>query len=262
MNLVDVIIPFTIALFVIAVGVVFLYQNFQKNLVQLELEKAELRSKQQDELLRNSIMVQEEERKRIAGDLHDEIGAVISIVKMNLILMRQTQESSLAVAPPISGIQNLINLSDTAITSVRSISHQLMPPQLEAFGLIRTIESVVDNINQSGGIRVDFRLKSDWPVIKWPVALGIYRIIMELINNTVKHAQASHILLEFDCLNGGLMINFEDDGTGFPETAETQKGSGLGMGSMEARARAMNGQLTYSNGIDKGIIAILTIPHN
>jgi len=128
-NLVDIIIPFTVVLFIIATGVVLLHQNFQKNLVELELEKAELKSIQQNELLQNSIMVQEEERKRIAGDLHDEIGAVVSIIKMNLMLMRQKQQGTPTDNHDVKDIQNLIKLSGTAISSVRHISHQLMPPK-------------------------------------------------------------------------------------------------------------------------------------
>jgi signal transduction histidine kinase len=257
-NIVDIIVPFTVALFIIAVGVVLLYQNFQRNLIELDLEKAELKSAQQDELLRNSIMVQEEERKRIASDLHDEIGAVISIIKMNLILMSQKQESTMLETSSAKGLQNLISLSDTAIASVRSISHQLMPPQLEAFGLVKTIESVVDNINQSGEIEIYFTVKCEWPLIEWPVALGIYRIIMELINNTIKHAGARHVNLEFDCLSDTLTVNFEDDGQGFPDTESAQRG--LGIISMEARAKAMNGQFEYCNGPIKGIKATLTMP--
>lgn len=260
MSSIDAIIPFTIILFIIAFGVVFLYVNFQKNLIEVELEKAELKSAQQDELLRNSIMVQEEERKRIAGDLHDEIGAVISIIKMNLMLMRQKQEGAQADNNAVASIRNLINLSETAISSVRNISHQLMPPQLEAFGLVKTIESVTGQINQSGEIKVSFNVKHDWPVISWPVALGIYRILMELINNTLKHAKAANIFLEFDYLNGSLTVNFEDDGIGFPETVQTQ--SGLGLTSMEARARALNGRFEYGNGLERGITATITIPHN
>ncbi|WP_448700659.1 sensor histidine kinase [Mucilaginibacter sp. AW1-3] len=258
MNSVDAIIPFTIILFIIALGVIFLYVNFQKNLIEVELEKAELKSIQQDELLRNSIMIQEEERKRIAGDLHDEIGAVISIIKMNLMLMRQKQGAVQTNSATAEGIQNLINLSETAISSVRNISHQLMPPQLEAFGLIKTVESVIDHINQSGEITVNFIVKCEWPVIEWPVALGIYRILMELINNTIKHAKAGNIFLEFDYLSGDLIINFEDDGLGFPEAIPNQ--SGLGLTSMEARARALNGRFEYGNGDERGTKATITIP--
>ncbi|TFF37482.1 sensor histidine kinase [Mucilaginibacter psychrotolerans] len=258
MNLVDVIIPFTVVLFTISVGVVLLYQNFQKNLMALELEKAAIEAKQRDKLLQNSIMVQEEERKRIAQDLHDELGAVISIMKMNLTLIRQKQyDAGINDEVTSRNVQNLIDLSESAMASVRNISHQLMPPQLETFGLVKSIESFIWQINQSGNIKVLFTHEAEWPVIKWPVALGIYRIIIELINNTIKHAQAHNIFLEFNYLDENLIINFKDDGIGFPDTLEA--GQGLGLISMDARARAMNGRFSYSNGPDSGIIAKLSV---
>jgi signal transduction histidine kinase len=258
MNGIEMIVPFTIILFIIAFGVILLYTNFQKNLIALELEQAQLKSLQQDELLRNSILVQEQERKRIAGDLHDEIGAVVSILKMNLILMRQKHEQTSKDIQQVKDIQNLINLANTAISSVRNISHQLTPPQLEAFGLVKTIESVISNINQSGNLRVDFSVKCEWPIIEWPIALGIYRIIMELINNTIKHANANYILLAFACTNQNLVVTFEDDGNGFSDTSPLN--AGLGLISMESRAKALNGQFAYQNGKENGISAILHIP--
>lgn len=260
MNLVDIIIPFTVTLFIVAAGVVLLYQNFQKNLMALELEKAAIEVKQRDELLQNSIMVQEEERKRIAQDLHDDLGAVISIIRMNLVLISQKQGAEVGGGAPAVNIQNLVNLSETAMASLRNISHQLMPPQLEAFGLVKSIESVVGQINQSGDIKVHFALKSDWPVIKWTVALGVYRIVMELINNTIKHAHARNIFLELSCLNKNLVVNFNDDGTGLPDISAIDRG--LGLTSMEARARAMNGRFDFHNGAEKGVAAILTIPYD
>jgi signal transduction histidine kinase len=259
MNLIDIIIPFTVTLFIVAVGVVFLYQNFQKNLMALELEKVAIEAKRRDELLNNSIMVQEEERKRIAQDLHDDLGAVISILRMNLKLMSQKQDTVDMNGAPIGSIQNMISLSETAMASLRNISHQLMPPQLEAFGIVKSIESVVGQINQSGVIMVHFVLKCEWPFIKWPVALGIYRIIMELTNNTIKHAHAHNIFLEFNYLNSYLIINFNDDGIGFPDILNIERG--LGLTSMEARARAMNGRFDCHNGPEGGVEAILTIPY-
>jgi len=126
--------------------------------------------------------------------------------------------------------------------------------------LVQTIESVIDHVHQSGKLRINFIVKCEWPEIQWPVTLGIYRIIMELINNTIKHAQADNISLAFDCLNGALVINFEDDGLGFPEGTHPQ--SGLGLISMEARARALNGQFECSNGVERGIKATIIIPDN
>lgn len=258
MNLTDIIIPFTIALFVIAFGVVLLYQNFQKTLVELELEKTAIEAKQQNELLQNSIIVEEQERKRIARDLHDDLGAIISIINMNLKLMRQKQWPVGNDTQYTERIDNLTNLSAKAIDSIRSISHQLMPAQLELFGLIKTVVSVIKHVNQSEELKAELLIKCEWPVIKWEVALGVYRIIMELINNTIKHANAKYMLLTFECENENLVVHFEDDGIGFPDLKETI--AGLGLKNIEARAKVMHGQFKFGNGSETGIKACVTIP--
>ncbi|WP_342647905.1 histidine kinase [Mucilaginibacter sp. CSA2-8R] len=258
MALTDIIIPLTIILFAIAFGVVLLYQNFQRSLVKLELEKIAMEAKQQNELLQNSIMVEEQERKRIARDLHDDLGATISIINMNLKLIRQQQWLNENQSQYFLSIDNIIDLSTRAIDTIRSISHQLMPTQLELFGLMKTVVALIKDINQSGKIKAELIINHEWPDVKWEVALGAYRIIMELINNTIKHANASHILLSFARDKQSLLIHFEDDGIGFQNDEENK--AGLGLTNMEARAQGMHGHFTYGNGAEKGIKAIVSIP--
>jgi signal transduction histidine kinase len=260
MSLTDIIIPITFAFFVISFGVVLLYQNFQKNLVKLELEKTAIEAKQQNELLQNSIIVEEQERKRIARDLHDDLGAIISIVNMNLKLMRQKQSPAELDSDYTARIDNLINLSTKAIDSIRSISHQLMPAQLELFGLIKTVESVIKHLNQSEELTAELIIKCEWPVIKWEVALGAYRIIMELINNSIKHANANYMLFIFECEDKNLVIHFEDNGIGFPDSNKTI--TGLGLTNMAARAKVMNSHFECRNGSEAGVKATVTIPND
>jgi signal transduction histidine kinase len=254
----DIIIPLTIILVAIASGVVLLYLNFQRSLMKLELEKTAIEAKQQHELLQNSIIVEEQERKRIARDLHDDLGATISIINMNLKLIRQKQRLGENDSQYTVSIDNIIDLSTRAIDTIRSISHQLMPTQLELFGLMKTVMAVIRDVNQSGKLKAELMMNCEWPEIKWEVALGAYRIIMELINNTIKHANASYILLTFDCENQNLVIQYEDDGIGFPDLEKNP--AGLGLTNMEARAQGMHGQFKYGNGSERGIKATVTIP--
>jgi len=259
-SLIDVIIPLTIVLFIIAVGVVMLYTQFQRNLYRQELDKAALRSAQQEELLRNSIYVQEEERKRIASDLHDELGAVISIIRMNLVLMGQGLRKTETVAPEmVSAVEKLIDLSDSGISSVRNISHQLMPPQLESFGLVKTLESFIDTINVSGKVSICLAVEKEPPTLPWPFALGLYRIIMELINNTIKHSGAKNIKMRFDREDDKLLFYFQDDGKGLDMTDPVA--TGMGFKNMEARAAALNGSIGYGNNPgNTGFRALIKLP--
>lgn len=257
-SIAEVIIPFSIILFVIAAGVVLLYQNFQKNLYQHQLDKAAIEVLQKDELLGNAILIQEAERKRIASDLHDELGAVISIIKMHLSFVLQKEEKA-HNAELTENIHHLIGLSETAIHSVRNISHRLMPPQLEAFGLIKTLNTFADTINKTGNITLVMDIKTPLPELEWMVSLGLYRILMELINNTIKHAEATSIFIETEHLNDTLLLIYTDDGKGLP--ADTDISNGMGFKNIEARVQALKGQFTIAPfSAIKGFRANIEIP--
>jgi signal transduction histidine kinase len=265
-SLIGVIIPITLVVFIISIGVVLLYQHYQKNLYRQKLEQESLKGIHQQELLRNSLLVQEEERKRIASDLHDELGATLSILRMHLVQAAGKPE----ITQQIMAIGQLIELSNAALSSVRQISHQLMPPQLENFGLIKTLESVINGINSSQSVEINLSFSMHWPsMLAWPTSLGLYRVVMELLQNSLKHAHASTIWITFDCESDWLSCHYRDDGSGLPPELsrgsglppELSPGKGMGLKNMEARAIAMDGVFTYANGTNGGFTAVLKI-HN
>ncbi|TDX00903.1 sensor histidine kinase [Dinghuibacter silviterrae] len=247
-----VIVPFSIVLFIIAVGVVLLYQNFQKNLYQKELDNAAIKARQQEELLSNSIEVQEAERKRIAADMHDELGAVFSITRMNLLLLLKKEPSP----EKIEALQKLVGLSETGLQTVRTISHQLMPPQLEAFGLVKTLSSIAETMNKAGHIQISFEQKSPLPVLEWMTTLGLYRIIMEWIANTVKHAGATEICIELAVVKETLYVTYMDNGRGLGP-GDRQR-AGMGFKNIEARVNAMKGTCYIL--VAPGFKAVIEIP--
>ena len=144
-NFVDALVSMSGILFIIGLGVVFLNQHFRKNLTAQKLKQEALKSKHLVELHRSSLFVQEEERQRIAQDLHDELGSIISIMRMNLVMLEQC-----------SGVDtgDVRKLAETALASLRTISHRLMPPQLASFGLIPTLKAVIGPINQTGELSI------------------------------------------------------------------------------------------------------------
>ena len=243
-----ILIPFTIVLFIIALGVILLYQQYQKRLYMQKLDKEAMKSAHHQELLKHSIFIQEQERKTVAADLHDELGAALSIIRMNLVMIDEKTLPAKA---------NLVHLTETAIAATRNISHQLMPPQLQVFGLIRTLEPFINSINNADKIKIDFTA-APLPDLPWLISLGLYRIIMELINNSIKHAQASNIWLKLYCENGQLQCSFNDDGLGLP-SAQLMNG-GLGFRNIEARVSAMEGRFTYGNNAAAGFSASVQIP--
>lgn len=252
-NFLSILLPLLLVVFVIAIGVFLLNQHFQKNLIRQQLEQEELRNRHQKELLQSNIEVQESERKRIAKDLHDELGATLSIAKMHLMRLEEMHPSLDSKGISIGNVRNII---ETSIASVRQISHHLMPNQLETFGLIRSLEGMVDQINESKQVEIDLNTPENPAKLSWEKELGLYRIFMELIQNTLKHSKAKHVEISYKEKDGNVYVNYKDDGVGLPK--ETVHG--LGLKSMEARIKAVGGDLEFIKG--DGFSARLTLPLN
>ncbi len=250
-NFLSILLPLLLVVFVIAIGVFLLNQHFQKNLIRQQLEREALRSKHQKELLQSNIEVQESERKRIAKDLHDELGATLSIAKMHLMRLEQMHPSLESKGISIGNIRKII---ETSIASVRQISHHLMPNQLETFGLIRSLESMVDQINESKQVSIEIDVPAMTTKLSWDKELGLYRIFMELIQNTLKHSKAKAVNIKYKEENGKVVIDYKDDGVGLPK----EMVHGLGLKSMEARIKAIGGTIDLLKG--EGFAARLQLP--
>jgi signal transduction histidine kinase len=246
--------PFAAIIFIIAVGVVLLTQQFNKNLYRQKLKAEELKNLHQVELLRLSIQAQEEERKRIAHDMHDELGAVLSITKMHLQQLEEKAKDTMHELLP--ALQNIRSLTETSLASMRRISHELMPPQLETFGLVKTLEVVAKQVNNAGAINMHINTADTLSPLSWPADLGLYRICMELVNNTIKHAGAKNITVSFSQSQGDVICTYTDDGKGLTGDSGID---GLGFKSIEGRITSLKGSITYSK-IHKGFQAIIKIP--
>ena len=255
LNFLNTLLPLAGIIFIIGAGVVLLNQHFQKNLTAQKLKQEELKSQHQLMLLQSSIRAQEEERKRMAQDLHDELGAVLSIMRMHLVMLEQQSTSN--GESLTAGLQNARQLSETALASIRSISHQLMPPQLEAFGLVQTLESVIAQISRTGTIAIELTTTASLADLSWTVNLGLYRILMELINNTIRHAGAGAIKIMITRDDRFITCHYSDDGKGL---VSKDMHSGLGYKSMEGRVSSLNGTFEFGTAETGGFYAVVRVP--
>lgn len=255
LNFLATLLPLVGILFIIAMGVVLLMQQFRKNLYRQKLAQEELITSHQQELLRSSIQVQEDERKRIATDIHDELGATLSIARMHLMALETQSKNN--TQDNAAAFQNIRSLIETSMSSVRRISHELMPQKLQMFGLPETLQSIVKMVNSTNNIHILINCDDEVNDLSWPVKLGLYRISLELINNTIKHAGAKEICLDIHCKENQLTFYYTDDGIGLSANAET---SGLGQKSIEARAMSIGGTLKVGNKSSGGFYAQISIP--
>lgn len=252
---IETLLPFAGIVFLIAIGVVLLSQQFRKNLYRQQLQQEELKNKHQLELLRSSIQAQEEERKRIAQDIHDELGATLSITRMHLM---QAERLHGAESEHLrNDLQTIRSLTESSLENMRRISHELMPAQLEKFGLIKTLETVAEQLNSTGNIEIVLQTPPDLSDFDSEIQLALYRIFMELINNTLKHAQATQIIIELSLEEQFLKGSYTDNGVGIkPENI----GSGLGHKSMEGRMSSVGGVINIGNDDQGHFQAALSIP--
>ncbi|GCC51433.1 hypothetical protein SanaruYs_16580 [Chryseotalea sanaruensis] len=225
-------IPLIGVIIIISSGVIILNYNFRKNVHQRILEKEEMKSKHKDELLRWSIQIQEDERKRISNDMHDELGALLSISLMlcKKISVNQVYDSH--------HINNLIELLSSSLASTRRICYELLPPHLERYGLIAALESFRDQINSTNTIDFVLSYPTNFPRLPREIELGIFRIIAEQTTNTIKHAEGNVIRVSLCLESQFLTCYYSDNGKGLAEGLLTK---GLGLKSIETRTSSLGG---------------------
>jgi signal transduction histidine kinase len=236
--------------FILAASFIFFFIRYQRRItLQKEaMQKAELQHS--EALLHATLLSQEEERKRIGRDLHDDVGASLSNLKM---IMAQTIEvnKDKPVYKP---------LIDNIIITVRNISHSLSPPGLSLFGLESTLHELFDTFNMAGNIKLVFEndLGEKLNDFNEQTALSLYRVIQELLTNTVKHANAGQVLIKCFKENTSSIITYQDDGKGMDIAA---KKTGMGLQNIEARLGMIKARYEMP-AVAKGFFLKIIIPAN
>lgn len=201
------------------------------------------------------IIVLEKERTRIAADLHDELGPILSAAKFKLA----------EVEPPSEDEQILLGEAadhiDKIITRIREISNGLMPNTLLRKGPVFAIEEFIHVVTSSCSLRIEL-LTYNIPPLLQEQAINIYRILQEVIHNTIKHAQASLLKIQFFIRTNTLVIVCSDNGCGFNKYAVRKEKTGLGMHNMLLRAEMLGGKMFITSGLSKGTTIKFEIPLN
>jgi signal transduction histidine kinase len=198
---------------------------------------------------------QELERKRLAREIHDGIGPILSAVKMNLANIEDEVENlnhSLG-----DKFRKSYKMIDEAANDLRSISHNLLPKVLSDFGLVEALETLCEKVDTLKNVEVTFMNSGLVKRLDEIIELGLYRISQELINNSLKHAKAKKITLQLIKREKNLQLMYEDNGLGFNIKSVNQ---GIGLMNIENRAKALSGDLIIDSYPEKGMTATLEIP--
>jgi len=200
---------------------------------------------------------QEMERKRLAREIHDGIGPLLSTLKIKLAnLEGDIGEKSEEIKVKFVNSYDLI---DEAADDLRSISHNLLPKVLLDFGLIEALEALSDKIQTTKNVEITFIYTGTLQRFDQVLELGIYRVCQELINNTLKHAKAQKITLQLIKLEDMLHLIYEDDGLGFDPSDYPL---GLGIMNIENRVNALGGDVNIDSLPGKGMTTTIEVPFN
>lgn len=230
------------------------YKRKQK--LQKELLKNIQKANEIDQL-KAQVKGEETERKRLAIELHDGIGSQLWAIKLNVEhLQQQVPEGQNQ-----QSVGHIYHLLEDASNEVRKTAHNLLPDLLLQEGLSAALASFCNKINMNMAIDIDFLEYGAIPRMNEDVELTLYRMIQELIQNTIKHAKASHLIIQISCTNELLNITVEDDGIGLSELTESEKG--LGLEHIRKRVQILNGDFDIRSLKDKGTTVYLEfeLPH-
>jgi signal transduction histidine kinase len=228
--------------------VVFVYKS-RKKIFDKELEKKDLEIKFQKEILLATILTQEKERERIAQDLHDEISSKLNVVSLTLHSLKSASKSA---DEKIAVIDDVIKLNNNAIENSRKIAHNLLPPVLEKFGLNAAIDELVLDFEKTKSVTINYTSTVDFSTLHSDAQLNIFRIVQELVNNSIKHGKAAAIKLAFNKNGNNYICNYSDNGLGFAVNG-LQQNKGLGLRNIESRILFLNGKYEISSEKNKGI---------
>ncbi len=221
----------------LAIAIITFVIYYQKRILQEKVKQQAIEVDYQQKMIQATLNSQENERKRLAADLHDSIGAMLSAIKLGLSSVAKKEGISAEAILPTK------EMLDETINSVRSISRDLMPSTLEKFGLSMAVEEICQRYGSTSGIAIRFSENGTPLEINPDYRIMIFRIIQELINNSLKHAQATTIYAHLEW-EDTLTFFVADNGKGFDRSTTKE---GLGLFTIENRAHLIGGTVAYES---------------
>ncbi len=232
--------------------IIFIYNQRQNMLIKLRLKESQLHEQaitrmiQDQELKAIHAMLsgEEKERKRIAEDLHDRVGSMLSAAKLQV----ETNNHHLA------------KLLDETAEEVRRVSHNLETKVLNSFGLGAALKDLADKIGSSNQVTFDLHLLDLDERLNYQVEIYTYRIVQELVSNALRHSKATEIITQVNRIDHQLLVMVEDNGVGFSTLKMRESHSGMGLKNINSRVGELEGSLHIDSVPGKGTTVTVEIP--
>lgn len=250
----------TIAMILLAVALILFIIFHQRRVMRYQQRIQLLEVKHQKMLLKAAIKLQEEERRRLAADLHDDAGPLLATAKLYL----NENFMNLDKTAQLQSLFNAKQIIDDTIQLIRNISHSLMPPTLKNFGLGSAVNDFFQKISNSGTLNANSKFHDYKVRLKPERELILFRVIQELVNNILKHSEASFIHLTEHDAEDKIILRLHHDGNGLTQEEflrYTKEKSGLGLKNIQSRIRVLHGEIFYEKDTSQSLFKVtLEIP--
>ncbi len=232
------------------------YRTYRQKQKLQQKRISELETQQQLTATEAVLKGEEQERTRLAKDLHDGLGGMLSGIKYSFNNMK----GNLVMTPENSkAFERSMDMLDSSIKEMRRVAHNMMPEALVKFGLDTALKDFCSEINQSGALAVNYQsFGLAGEMIDQTVSVTIYRIVQELINNTMKHAAAKTAIVQVTQSNALLTVTVEDDGKGFNPDILTHA-KGIGWTNIQSRINFLKGKLDIDTQEGKGTSVLIEL---
>ncbi len=240
----------TLGMLVLAIGLVIFIVFHQRRVIRYQMQLQYMEEEQQKLLLNASIRWQEEERQRIAADLHDDAGPLLATARLYLNENLVNQD----ISTQLQSIYNAKQIIDDTIQLIRNISHSLMPPTLKNFGLESAVNDLFQKISGSGTINASCRFHDYRQRLRPEQELLVFRVLQELVNNILKHSSASFIHVTQNYNEDKFYIRLHHDGRGITQTDYDRLNKstlGLGLKNIQSRVKVLHGRIGFEKDLSQ-----------
>ncbi len=243
----------TLIMLVLSCTLILFIVYYHRRNLRRQADLYALEANHQRQLLDGVLQAVENERRRFAQDLHDEIGGALSALRMQLSRLNGTPAA--VELQEIAGTGK--EVVDSAVQSVRRIAYDMLPPGLEVFGIGYAAGELCKRTEAVTRLKINYNGNADFTLSDKTKELMLYRILQELLSNAAKHSGASEIDVRLGNIENGVELYYADNGTGF-NPADSK--AGLGLLNMESRVQILAGKLSVNSAPGKGTKITVQLP--
>jgi len=244
----------TMIIIILAATVIIFFSYFQKKKIAYILKQREIQQRFEEEINKSKLEIQEQSLRNISWEIHDNVGQLLSVAKMQLNMIQYTlpQEQQAAVAE--TG-----EIIGKSLQELRDLAKSLNPEKIKNIGLIESIKNEFSRYKRLNFLKTKLTIKGDEFSLNNEKEIILFRIIQEFCNNTLKYAKAENLDLVLNFETNNLIIEIQDDGVGF-DTADISKQNGIGLLNMKSRAELIGAKLKLTSKTNEGTNLYLSCP--